>query len=201
MIKFNEVTWYSKLGAIVLFILVIPVLTFYIGTQYQAVKDITEQIPVITPIDTSKAISKKLLPDSFFTDEIKQKNPDAEQVSIVGRGDINKDGFEDAIIMSDYCGAGCVYHLSLALNNNNQSVKEINVDFDGINGSPSAFKSLIATTTIRDAVISVTGSGFDCQKVPEKLIDEQCRVSKDNQWLDSKTIQYRFNGAKIIRLN
>jgi len=35
MIKWNKVTWYSKLGAIILFILVVPILTFYIGTQYE----------------------------------------------------------------------------------------------------------------------------------------------------------------------
>jgi len=34
-IQFNKVTWYSKLLAIILFIGVIPTLTFYIGTQYE----------------------------------------------------------------------------------------------------------------------------------------------------------------------
>jgi len=37
MIKFNEVTWYSKLAAVIFFIGILPVLTFYIGTQYQRV--------------------------------------------------------------------------------------------------------------------------------------------------------------------
>ena len=40
MIKFNEVTWYSKLAAVILFLLVIPTLTFYIGTQYQLTQDV-----------------------------------------------------------------------------------------------------------------------------------------------------------------
>ncbi len=39
MIKFNEVTWYSKLAAIIFFIGIVPTLTFYIGTQYQEAKD------------------------------------------------------------------------------------------------------------------------------------------------------------------
>lgn len=34
MIKFNEVTWYSRLGAIILFIGVIPATVFYVGVQY-----------------------------------------------------------------------------------------------------------------------------------------------------------------------
>lgn len=41
MIKFNEVTWYSKLAAVILFIILLPILTFYIGMQYQQVKDIS----------------------------------------------------------------------------------------------------------------------------------------------------------------
>lgn len=35
MIRWNEVTWYSRLGAVILFLVVVPTLCFYIGTQYQ----------------------------------------------------------------------------------------------------------------------------------------------------------------------
>jgi hypothetical protein len=38
-IKWNEVTWYSKLAAIIVFLLFLPILTFYIGTQYQKTID------------------------------------------------------------------------------------------------------------------------------------------------------------------
>ncbi len=34
-IKWHEVTWYSKLGAIILFLGIVPVVCFYIGTQYE----------------------------------------------------------------------------------------------------------------------------------------------------------------------
>lgn len=44
MIKSNEVTWYSKLAAVVFFIGVLPALTFYIGTQYQIAKDVLDNI-------------------------------------------------------------------------------------------------------------------------------------------------------------
>ena len=33
-IVWNQVTWYSKLLAVILFVFVIPALTFYIGMQY-----------------------------------------------------------------------------------------------------------------------------------------------------------------------
>jgi hypothetical protein len=38
--KWNEVTWYSKLAAIIFFLGIFPVLTFYIGMQYQRVQDL-----------------------------------------------------------------------------------------------------------------------------------------------------------------
>ena len=37
-IEFNRVTWYSKLAALVLFLVVVPVLCFYIGEQYGSLK-------------------------------------------------------------------------------------------------------------------------------------------------------------------
>jgi hypothetical protein len=41
-IEFNKVTWYSKLGAVILFLLVVPVLTFYIGMKYQEVVEVSK---------------------------------------------------------------------------------------------------------------------------------------------------------------
>jgi len=34
-IEWNRVTWYSRLWAIFVFLLVVPVVAFYIGTQYE----------------------------------------------------------------------------------------------------------------------------------------------------------------------
>ncbi len=34
-LEWNRVTWYSRLWALLVFLLIIPVLAFYIGTQYQ----------------------------------------------------------------------------------------------------------------------------------------------------------------------
>ncbi|HVM73686.1 MAG TPA: hypothetical protein VMU13_02285 [Candidatus Paceibacterota bacterium] len=39
-IKWNEITWYSRLGAIILLLGIIPALSFYIGTQYQSTLNI-----------------------------------------------------------------------------------------------------------------------------------------------------------------
>ena len=50
MIKFNEVTWYSKLAAIVFFIGVLPSLTFYIGTQYEEAKNANDYRNILTSV-------------------------------------------------------------------------------------------------------------------------------------------------------
>ena len=42
--KFNEVTWYSKLAAAIFFLIIYPALVFYIGTQYQTVKDVPSEV-------------------------------------------------------------------------------------------------------------------------------------------------------------
>jgi len=44
MIKWNEYTWYSKWASLIFFILVLPILTFYIGTQYEEAKNVSEVV-------------------------------------------------------------------------------------------------------------------------------------------------------------
>lgn len=57
MIKLNEVTWYSKLAAIIFFLGIFPLLTFYLGMQYGIVLELQKQagqtlviaVPLPTP--------------------------------------------------------------------------------------------------------------------------------------------------------
>ena len=65
--QFNVVTWYSKLLSIIFFIAVLPVLTFYIGTQYQRTVDvesgrdvIISQNPIIVPKNTQQEVIPKI---------------------------------------------------------------------------------------------------------------------------------------------
>lgn len=55
-IVLNEVTWYSKLAAILFFLLAVPVLCFYVGTQYQLEKTTLESgnAPQVTYIAAAK---------------------------------------------------------------------------------------------------------------------------------------------------
>ncbi len=49
-VKWNEVTWYSKLGAVIFFLGVVPLLCFYIGIQYE--KAFTENDNLLSQLQT-----------------------------------------------------------------------------------------------------------------------------------------------------
>jgi hypothetical protein len=49
MIKWNEITWYSRLGAIILFLGVVPALSFYIGIQYESILSTQDHSKVVSP--------------------------------------------------------------------------------------------------------------------------------------------------------
>lgn len=56
-IKWNEVTWYSRLGAIFLFLGVVPVLCFYIGMQYGLIQNLPRGVsPVQTMAHTAVGV-------------------------------------------------------------------------------------------------------------------------------------------------
>jgi hypothetical protein len=60
-IKFNTVTWYSKLFSILFFIAVLPILTFYIGTQYQLTVSYQNGQPVsLVPIVKKEKVEPKI---------------------------------------------------------------------------------------------------------------------------------------------
>jgi hypothetical protein len=63
-IKWHEVTWYSKLGAIILFLGVVPVLCFYIGTQYE----LTQQ-PLEKGVIVPATVNSNPLTVNTYTDQ------------------------------------------------------------------------------------------------------------------------------------
>lgn len=64
MIKWNEVTWYSRLGALILFLAVVPALCFYIGTQYELT--VFDTVPTLTHVVTAPATTSPVLPSVFL---------------------------------------------------------------------------------------------------------------------------------------
>lgn len=65
-IKFNEVTWYSKLAAIVFFLGIFPALTFYLVVRYnEATSDFKIISPAVDSNTSNKEINKELVETKF----------------------------------------------------------------------------------------------------------------------------------------
>ncbi len=59
MVQWHEVTWYSKLGAIIIFVGVVPALSFYIGTQYQLTKEVFVTVPQESTLEYAPKVGKQ----------------------------------------------------------------------------------------------------------------------------------------------
>jgi len=68
--KWNELTWYSKLAAGIFFLGIFPALAFYIGTQYQEVRKVIE----VGEMSSIEVGSVKTLSDKTPTNLIKVSN-------------------------------------------------------------------------------------------------------------------------------
>ena len=70
--KFNQVTWYSKLLALILFI-ALPFIGFYAGMKYQQAVTTPEEIKVGTPSATPKGNNNSTTKISIKTDKLTLK--------------------------------------------------------------------------------------------------------------------------------
>jgi len=79
MIKWNEITWYSRMATIVVFVGIMPVVNFFIGVQYERteaalIEAQTAQVPPVIkvvhrtkPVDATTTISTALKVDANST--------------------------------------------------------------------------------------------------------------------------------------
>ena len=63
MIKFNEVTWYSKLASVIVCLGLLPILIFYIGVEYEKAKTVNETTYPIELLSTAAHSDKKIFSD------------------------------------------------------------------------------------------------------------------------------------------
>ncbi len=115
-IEFNKVTWYSKLGALILFIIVIPLLTFYFGMKYQEIVVLNNSIQSIN-ISKSDFLN---LSYNIDGEEIKLVNGKSPSMRIFGEPvvvDINGDNREDAVfyLIQETSGTGVFYFIASAI--------------------------------------------------------------------------------------
>ena len=69
-IKWNKVTWYSRWAAVIVFLIMIPILCFYIGMIYGEVRSI-ELIPELgIPAKNTPSVSTTSFPYSTYSNDI-----------------------------------------------------------------------------------------------------------------------------------
>jgi hypothetical protein len=141
-IKFNEVTWYSKLGAAILFLVIVPILLFYINREYRETQVFLKSISQITGTSNLPPVSNTAKGEMFSdplngTYTIGQEvitfvNGKSEQEVAPGSvmkmetnvfgvpvyGDINNDGQKDAVffVSQETGGTGIFFYLVAAIN-------------------------------------------------------------------------------------
>jgi len=143
-IKWNEYTWYSKCAAAIFFIIILPIWTFYLGTQYAQTKMIVQEWKKdsvsqstfdaknasftvdgtpITLINGISEIHPASIPGATIT---------THYFGNEAKGDLNNDGQEDVafLITQDGGGSGFFYYVVAALKTS-EGYKTTNAFFIG----------------------------------------------------------------------
>ncbi len=137
------------------------------------------RVGVCTGVKAESQIS-----DSFFLKEF----PDGK---IMAKGDINGDGFEDAIVEEVHCGASCGIGLHIILNKGNKDTYAIvgkYASFEPLYRGSSAWKTALTSITIENGLIYLTGYGFDDTEIdtPESKV--------------IRTLKFKLEGSETVHV-
>ena len=170
-IKWHEVTPFSKWSAIILFIFIVPTLTFYIGRQYESTVEVVSvvQPEVSTPPKPFEALIKELQyrderydPVASFIGHA-ELSPEDHIYKL--QADLNGDGYKELLLSSsnwkfNNARAGLVW--SVYINNKDKNyylpfIVDPKVDQSAINLNPGAFGYTTIPGETRKALVSYEG--------------------------------------------
>lgn len=158
-IEFNKVTWYSKFGAMILFLFVIPWLAFYIGEKYQEVKMLNQLISFFDKNNKSENPVKSFLNLKYKIDdqEITLINGKSENTEVFGQpieGDLNNDGINDVIslIYQQTSGTGTFFYVVGAVGSKNGFVSTKNSIFLGDRIAPQNIRVINGIAQVNYAI-------------------------------------------------
>jgi hypothetical protein len=127
-IKWNEYTWYSKLGAVILFIGVIPMLAFYVGTQYEKTIEVlsaAHEISAAYPLPSAPAGATQIDAAGSTTPKQVYNAPTASSGTFKGKATIV------ATITPDCHTAAKPEDSGLKIYKGNNLIEEFNFNADG----------------------------------------------------------------------
>ena len=177
-------------------LIILLIIIILVGVVYTFVK----KDKVITQPEASSVVSNKNIP--LNSDKVSLSNKEFLSVSnpqgkVIARGDINGDGYEDAIVEEMSCGASCSFNLNVIFNENNKYAKPLkpgsHANFEPAFLGSSAAKSEIIS--INNGIITIVGKGMACTN---PNIEEPCTKEK---WDVVKTVKYKFDGNEIVQIS
>lgn len=133
-----------------------------------------------------------------LTDKMYKDAAGNSATRVLARGDVNSDGFDDAVVEEVSCGASCSLAIQLVINIKGQRAVLIKDSrypdsFASAFNSSSALKTEIQTVSIKDGKIFITGKGIACGGLkPEDVCSER-------KWNLVKTAIYQFDGTNIVQ--
>ncbi len=211
MIKWNEYTWYSKLAAIIFFMAVLPVWTFFIGMRYQETRDLLSKsagdiyIPVVQHQNIIKPATNNASSTSLSDEQIISSIEKAEHVKLtkdsngvyngpveggififsvntIAKGDLNEDGLEDAYVWGTSCGGSCGSGFTLILGHLRGPLFLKPQPPDFIGAGAGQYS--IESMVIEDGIITIVADTHDYTGGNSKLI----------------TLRYVLDGGKLVRI-
>ncbi len=204
------------IGIILVIILALGIVgggAYIYTTQKEKIKTTSEQTTATSTTSNSVTTSPTViadveeknnglsLTDAQFTSVI----VDDPQAKVLARGDVNMDGFEDAIVQEVHCGASCSISLQVVLNMQNKTAKLLKDKNYPDTFAPafvgsSAAKSQVDNISIdAKGIISLTGNGLDCLHFTLK--DDEDDPCTQEKWSIRRTATYKFDGKNIVQLS
>lgn len=166
---------------------------FYPGTDRRFVILTNSESVEESVIKKFKQISDpKKLTDVFYKTAVGNS-----ATRVLAKGDINSDGYNDAVVEEMHCGASCSTSLQLVLNIKGEKAflfkdKNYPDTFAPAFKASSVIKSEVNSVEIKNGRILLTGKGLACTSKPED-------VCTDVKWNLVKTATYVFDGTNIVQ--
>ena len=98
-----------------------------------------------------------------------------EFITRIVRGDLNGDGYEDAIVEEGHCGASCGIGLILIINQKNGEGALFSGDFKSLVTS-GAGQTGIQSISIENGTVSIAAYGFAGSKNPNEVVTKKLKL-------------------------